>query len=625
MARTEAGFRSPARMIGVALAVFGIYLFVAVAATLAQSPQGIPLAKPQANKLNHDVMAIVNGKDINRQRLAHACVERFGEEVLESLVNKRLIQHHCRKRSIKVTDAKIEAEIDRMAKRFKLGREQWLELLERERGVAVEEYKRDILWPTIALRELAANDLMVSEAELKRAYETRFGPSIRTRLIVVSKAKRAQELERLLAANPDNFARLAMQESEDVNSASIGGLIQPIRRHVGDPQLERVAFALQPGEVSKVIKVGGQYALIKCEGKDPGRNVTLANVRDELTEGIKEEKLREVAAGLFKKLQDSATIKNVYNDPQLRQAMPGVVATVNGEQISMKELGTEALARHGEEVLDGEISRLLLEQELKSQNLSITQGDLEGEMRHAAKLGGIVDQQGRPDMQRWVKLMTDQQDQSYEVYVRDTVWPSAALKKLTRKQVVISDEDLQKGFQANYGERVRCRAIVLGKMRRAQEVWAKARENTSMEFFGDLATEYSIEPTSKTLRGEVPPLRKHGGQPQLEEVAFQLQPGELSGIVQIGDKFIILKCEGRTEPVEIRPEEVREVLSQDLFEKKLRMAMADRFEQMRAGARIDNYLAGTSQEPPSKQASNRRPSTRQPRRDSAVRPTSGQR
>ena len=55
--------------------------------------------------------------------------------MLESLVNKRLIMNHCAKRGITVTNEEIAAEIDRMAKRFQLGREQWLEMLEKERGV----------------------------------------------------------------------------------------------------------------------------------------------------------------------------------------------------------------------------------------------------------------------------------------------------------------------------------------------------------------------------------------------------------------------------------------------------------------------------------------------------------
>jgi parvulin-like peptidyl-prolyl isomerase len=157
-------------------------------------------------------------------------------------------------------------------------------------------------------------------------------------------------------------------------------------------------------------------------------------------------------------------------------------------------------------------------------------------------------------------------------------------------------------------------------MRRAQEVWGKARQNPSLDYFGDLAAEYSIEPSTKSLRGEVPPIRRYGGQPQLEEVAFELQPGELSGIIQLGDKFVILKCEGRTEPVEVNPQDVREVLYRDIYEKKLRLAMNDKFEEIRAKARIDNFLAGTSQAP-ERVKPDSIPQT--PRVDTAVQPAAG--
>ena len=133
------------------------------------------------------------------------------------------------------------------------------------------------------------------------------------------------------------------------------------------------------------------------------------------------------------------------------------------------------------------------------------------------KLAGVVDAQGKPDFDKWFKMATEEQGLKKEQYLRDSVWPSAALKKLTGGTIQVSNDDLAKSFEANYGERVRCRAIVLGDMRRSQEVWAKARQNPSIDFFGDLAEQYSIEPQSKALRGEVPPIRRNGGQPQLEE------------------------------------------------------------------------------------------------------------
>ncbi len=315
--------------------------------------------------------------------------------------------------------------------------------------------------------------------------------------------------------------------------------------------------------------------------------------------------------------------------------MPGVVATVNGDRITMRELGQECLLRNGEELLEVEISHLLLDQALQQEQLTVTEADLEAEVRHAAELAGVVDEHDQADLQQWFKMIETEQRVTRQQYMRNAVWPSAALKKLTASGIQVDQADINKGFEANYGERVRCRAIVLGNMRRAQEVWEKARQNPTVEYFGDLAEQYSIEPTSKSLRGEVPPIGRFGGQQQLEEVAFALQDGQLSGIVQMGDKFIILRCEGRTERIDVDQAEVRDILAKDIYEKKLRLAMSEKFEAIRERSRIDNYLAGTSHAPAKKNQGRGRPgspalvpsspSQAEVRRDTAVVPAGAQR
>ena len=490
----------------------------------------------------------------------------------------------------------------------------------RERGIRAEQYKRDILWPTLALRKCAAKDLVVADKELQEAYESQYGPAVKCRLIVVADRAKAEQLHRELTKQPNDFARLAMQNSIDVNSASIGGLIQPIRHHVGDPGIERTVFSMQPNQISPIVPVGEQFAILKCEGQIPARNVPMETVKDELVERIQEGKLRDVASRLFKQLQDAATVQNVWNDPQLRAQLPGVVATINGEQIPYSELAEECLLRYGQEVLDIEISHLLLKQALTKANLTVSDQDLNAEMAHAAKLAGVVDKDGTPDMAKWIETATKEQHITKDQYFRDSVWPSAALKKLTGNTVQVTDDDLKKAFAANYGERVRCRAIVLANMRRAQEVWGKARQNTSMDYFGDLAEEYSVEPSSKALRGEVPPIRRYGGQPQLEDVAYELKPGELSGIIQLGDKFVILKCEGRTQPVEVNPQEVQSILTRRHLREK-----APHGDERKI--RRPSYQGPDRQLPRRHVAIARSRETRaragHPRVDEAVRPTSG--
>jgi parvulin-like peptidyl-prolyl isomerase len=205
-----------------------------------------------------------------------------------------------------------------------------------------------------------------------------------------------------------------------------------------------------------------------------------------------------------------------------------------------------------------------------------------------------------PDVKAWLDLVTKKQGISVELYRRDVVWPAVALQKLAGAggKVTVSEDDLRKGFAANYGPRVRCRAIVMSSQRRAQQVWEMARKNLTLENFGELAAKYSIESGSRVLKGEVPPIRKYGGQPLLEEEAFALKPGDISGVIQVDDKYIILFCEGYTKPVEVEPAAVRDLIYADIREKKQRLAMADYFEHLQEAAVVNNFLEPESSHSP---------------------------
>jgi parvulin-like peptidyl-prolyl isomerase len=78
----------------------------------------------------------------------------------------------------------------------------------------------------------------------------------------------------------------------------------------------------------------------------------------------------------------------------------------------------------------------------------------------------------------------------------------------------------------------------------------------------------------------------------VEEEAFRLKPGELSGIVAVEDKFIIMKCLGRTQPVVHDMSEVRDELFREIHEQKLRAAMNREFDRLRRAATIQVFLTG---------------------------------
>jgi parvulin-like peptidyl-prolyl isomerase len=556
-------------------------------------PGGAPAPK------QNPVAAIVNNEPITREQLAQECLLHYGADVLESLVNRSLIESGCQRRNIVITDEQIEAEIDHMAAKFQVGKDQWLKLLQKERGIRPERYAQDIVWPTLALRELAKDRLQITREELDKAYESEFGPAVKVRLIAIDDAAKARQVHSQAVARPEEFGALAKKHSQDPNSASAYGLIQPIRRHLGNPQLEAAAFALKKGEISKVVPVGNMHVFVKCEEHIPAATgMDRAKVDPHLVDALRERKLRTAANDVFKQLQAEAVVENVYNDPAKSKAMPGVAAVINGRKITIRELAEECMERYGSDVLEGTINRRLIDQALRKKNLKLADADVDAEIARAAQAMGKVDERGQPDVAGWLEYVTTNENISRDVYVRDEVWPSAALKKIVGNNVKVTAEDLQRGYEANYGPKVQCRAIVLNNPRRAQEVWEKARENPTVKHFSDLAAEYSIEVGSRSLRGEVPPIQKHGGQPLLEKEAFSLSPeNPLSGIVQVGGTYVILFYEGRTKPIDTSFEEVKDLIFRDIHEKKLRVAMGRTFDDLKDNAHVDNFITGELKTP----------------------------
>ncbi len=542
------------------------------------------------------IMAMVNGSEITQPQLAAECLSRHGNAVLEATVNREIIQQACGRQGIVITPQDVDAEIDAMAKRFSVPRDKWISLIEQERGISPRQYSEDIVWPMLALRRLAHAGIEPTPEELKQAFESQYGEAIKARIIVARSQKEAEKLRVQALTAPDDFGGLARQHSVDVGSASANGWVQPIRRHSGDEGFERAVFSLRPGDISTVVQVADQFIIVKCEDRLPPADTTLEDVRPRLLEELRERKSRSASGEIFRGLQDASTVENVMNDTAKSAASPGVAARVNGKPIEIKTVQAICIERHGRDVLEILITRRLIEQALAREKRTVTQADIDAEIARAAESMGFRKPDGSADVAAWFDRVTRDEKVPLRHYVEDIVQPTVALKQLVGK-VPVTQDDLDKAFEATFGPRAKCRIVVLDSQRRAQEVWQLARQDAKPERIGDLAEQYSVDPTSRTLRGEVPPIQKYGGQPALERQVFALKPGELSGIVQIADRFMVILCEGYTEAPPVKFAEVRDELYDDIHEKKQRIEMSRHFSHLREVATIDNFLAGTSQSP----------------------------
>jgi parvulin-like peptidyl-prolyl isomerase len=568
------------------------------------------------------VVAVVNGEPITREKLGEECLKHFGAEVLDTLVSKQLIVEHCKARGVEVTHAEVRAEIDHMAERFGLPTDQLLKMLKDERHITPNQYAKEIIWPTVALRKLAAKELQVTDKEINDAYDVLYGPSVQTRLISCKTAEEANKVRALAVEDPDDFPNLAMKYSHD-RSAGSKGLIQPIHKHEGPPEVERAAFGLKVGGISPVIKVAQDFVILKCEAHLPAQGVPKDEVRDQLIESIRDTKLRGVAENLFKRLKDEGDYHDVFKEPAMRKRHPGVAAIIEGHEITMRELAEDCIDRHGIEVLEAMISHRLLEQACRKKKITVSPADVQAEIERSAIAAGCITKKKKTgnavaDVAAWLQDVKEHQGLTEEIYRQEVAWPAAALKKLVGKDVEITDEDMHKSYEANYGKRVRCRAILFDRERKAHQVWTALRDQRSrieqeypaknerdernrltLDEFAKAAGQYSVDRGSREVQGQIPPIARYGTDPLMEKEAFALKAHEMSGVIQVADKYVILYCEGFTKPAQTTFDEVKQEITADLREKKMRVAIAQQYAKLNDLAQIDNFLTGTSKTPES--------------------------
>jgi len=265
------------------------------------------------------------------------------------------------------------------------------------------------------------------------------------------------------------------------------------------------------------------------------------------------------------------------------------MAKVNGQTISYDVLARECVARHGKEVLDTLVNRLIIQQECETRGVSVSAAEVETEVAKTAEKFKLP-------LDTWYKMLESERHLTRDQYHQDVIWPMLALKKLAGQDVQISEEDMRKGFESNYGPRVKARLILIsGNMRNANAIWEQCEANP--DDFDRLAREYSADPQTRPLGGVIPPIRRHGDNKQIEEQAFKLKVGEISPVIQLPDvenRYIILKCEGFTDPVVTDIKDVWEDLYAQLVEERTQKSVASIFSEVKKQARVDNYLTNQS-------------------------------
>jgi len=123
----------------------------------------------------------------------------------------------------------------------------------------------------------------------------------------VAKARAKAETARERALAGEDFAELARELSEGP-SAPKGGDLGFFSREQMVPAFADAAFALEPGQISEVVRSGFGFHVIKVEEKRPAGTLPLDEVSDHLQTLLVQQKTGEEVGKMVEALADTATI-----------------------------------------------------------------------------------------------------------------------------------------------------------------------------------------------------------------------------------------------------------------------------------------------------------------------------
>jgi parvulin-like peptidyl-prolyl isomerase len=117
----------------------------------------------------------------------------------------------------------------------------------------------------------------------------------------------AEEIRGKLAEGAD-FAGIAQMYSED-STAEAGGDWGWIDRKTLNEELNRVAFSLQPGQLSRVVQLGDSLYIMRVEARKAAVTKPLAELREEISKKLFEEERLRLQEQWIKTLREKAYVK----------------------------------------------------------------------------------------------------------------------------------------------------------------------------------------------------------------------------------------------------------------------------------------------------------------------------
>jgi peptidyl-prolyl cis-trans isomerase SurA len=334
--------------IGATRLPFAALLFIFAAVFVANGCKNTAAPSP-------DVWAVVNGKEIKRDEVEKYYRTRISPEgqepsqeealslklnVIDELINNEILLERAKKLNLEASDGEVEDKFTEFKSPYT---EDEFQRQLKERGVTVEDLKntvrRELSIQKLINREVVSKVAITDQdiADFYNANRPQFNvaePQYRIAQIVVTPRKEPQirnrknddasneaEAQRKVKMLVDrlnsgaDFSQLAMDYSEDMNSAATGGdlgYVPESALNQSDPALKKLVIGLKPGQVSPPIVLKDSIRILKLVTREaPGlRGLTDPQVQQSIRDTLRNRKEQLLRASYLAVARDDARVTN---------------------------------------------------------------------------------------------------------------------------------------------------------------------------------------------------------------------------------------------------------------------------------------------------------------------------
>ncbi len=554
-----------------------------------------------------EVVARVNGEEINRSEFGRALVQSLGKGTLDSLIDRVLLRQAARRRDLEVTPGELrkrrELELRlRMRAVFRnarMSRDQFADAAQNygwDMEQLREELRRDISETTLRLKLLAQklleDQIRITEEELKAYHERTREPRYAAAHIEVAERHRAEQLLELLRREPENWSAAVVRYSLDRASTPHKGRLPLVP---AESELGRVLAEMEPGGLT-LHKMDDRWHVLRFLELVPAEQ-SFEEAREELRAELLALRATRQHHRLLAALHaGAAVVPNLWSAPEARAVLgDDVAAYVNGEPVLVDELADALIEQFGAAMLDSYIERVLVLQEAEGRGLSVGKEELERRMDAVAEQifheragrRGISGEDLRERLaERGVGLAEYKEMLAREFVSEKDVRATLLAEKMVADQIEVTEEEARRAYREYYGERWLVREIVAEDAAEAQRFYEQLARGAD---FSMLVRLESDRPGAWMPRGNAQIVTS--SHPYYSYVK-EIEEGGISGVFKHGGQYRIIKVVRHRPPSEGPPfESVREEMRRQAFLQKAQERIRAFLIKLKAEADIQLQIA----------------------------------